>query len=84
VLVAFAAETGDKGAALASAKDKLARKGADLIVVNEVGVDKVFGQETNAITVLGADGSITDLAEAPKEEIADAVWDLVVTRLFPD
>jgi phosphopantothenoylcysteine decarboxylase / phosphopantothenate---cysteine ligase len=81
ILVAFAAETGDKGAALASAKDKLARKGADLIVVNEVGVDKVFGQETNAITVLGADGSIADLAEAPKEEIADAVWDLVTIRL---
>jgi len=81
VLVAFAAETGDKGAALASAKDKLARKGADLIVVNEVGVDKVFGQETNAIRVLGADGSVTELAEAPKEEIADAVWDLVTNRL---
>jgi phosphopantothenoylcysteine decarboxylase / phosphopantothenate---cysteine ligase len=83
ILVAFAAETGDKGAALASAKGKLARKGADLIVVNQVGVDKVFGQETNAITVLGADGSVTELAEAPKEEIADAVWDLVIRAARP-
>ena len=40
----------------ATARAKLARKGADLIVVNEVGVDKVFGADTNAVTVLGADG----------------------------
>ena len=46
-------------------------------MVNEVGVDKVFGQETNAVTVLGADGTVVELAEAPKEDIADAVWDLV-------
>jgi phosphopantothenoylcysteine decarboxylase/phosphopantothenate--cysteine ligase len=78
VLVAFAAETGD---AIANARGKLARKRADLIVVNEVGVDKVFGRDDNAVTVLGADGSTTELAEAPKEDIADAVWDLVVARL---
>jgi phosphopantothenoylcysteine decarboxylase/phosphopantothenate--cysteine ligase len=81
ILVAFAAETGKKRVALAHAKDKLARKNADLIVVNQVGVDKVFGQETNAITVLGADGSVSELAEAPKDEIADAVWDLITARL---
>ncbi|SDZ32271.1 phosphopantothenoylcysteine decarboxylase / phosphopantothenate--cysteine ligase [Micromonospora pattaloongensis] len=78
VLVAFAAETGD---ALANARAKLARKRADLIVVNEVGVDKVFGAETNAATVLGADGSTEVLPERPKEDLADAVWDLVVARL---
>ena len=58
-------------------------KKADLIVINEVGVDKVFGQETNAATVIGADGTTTDLPESPKEDVADAVWDLVVARL-PD
>jgi phosphopantothenoylcysteine decarboxylase / phosphopantothenate---cysteine ligase len=83
ILVAFAAETGGKDAALANAKAKLDRKRADLIVVNEVGVDKVFGQETNAITVIGADGSLTELPEAPKPEIADAIWNLVVARLPP-
>jgi phosphopantothenoylcysteine decarboxylase/phosphopantothenate--cysteine ligase len=79
VLVAFAAETGD---AIEHARGKLVRKRADVIVVNEVGVDKVFGQETNAVTVLGADGSTTEFAEAPKEDVADAVWDLIVER-FP-
>jgi phosphopantothenoylcysteine decarboxylase/phosphopantothenate--cysteine ligase len=78
VLVAFAAETSD---AVANARVKLARKRADLIVTNEVGVDKVFGAEANAATVLGADGSTTVLDERPKEDLADAVWDLVVARL---
>jgi len=80
VLVAFAAETTD---ALPNARAKLLRKKADLIVVNEVGVDRVFGQETNAVTVLGADGSSVELAEAPKEDIADAVWDLIAPRIRP-
>jgi phosphopantothenoylcysteine decarboxylase / phosphopantothenate---cysteine ligase len=78
ILVAFAAETGD---AVANAKAKLTAKKADLIVVNEVGPDKVFGKATNTVTVLSADGSATELAEAPKEDIADAVWDLIVPRL---
>jgi len=77
ILVAFAAETAD---AIANARVKLARKRADLIVVNEVGVDKVFGRETNAVTVLDAAGTVAELAEAPKEDVADAVWDLVVSR----
>jgi phosphopantothenoylcysteine decarboxylase/phosphopantothenate--cysteine ligase len=78
LLVAFAAETND---AVANARKKLLRKNADLIVVNEVGTDKVFGQETNAVTVLGADGSVTDLAEASKDDIADATWDLIAELL---
>ena len=78
ILVAFAAETGD---AVANARVKLTAKKADLIVVNEVGPDKVFGKTTNAVTILFADGSATELAEAPKEDIADAVWDLIAARL---
>ncbi|PZM91265.1 MAG: phosphopantothenoylcysteine decarboxylase, partial [Actinobacteria bacterium] len=78
VLVAFAAETSD---AIENARIKLARKRADLIVVNEVGVDKVFGADTNAATVLGADGSVEVLPKQTKEELADAVWDLVLRRL---
>jgi phosphopantothenoylcysteine decarboxylase/phosphopantothenate--cysteine ligase len=78
ILVAFAAETGD---AMYHARGKLLRKKADLIVVNEVGEGKVFGQESNAVTVLAADGSTVEIAEAVKEDVADAVWDIVVTRL---
>ncbi|GAB3958866.1 bifunctional phosphopantothenoylcysteine decarboxylase/phosphopantothenate--cysteine ligase CoaBC [Micromonospora vulcania] len=78
VLVVFAAETGD---AEANGRAKLARKRADLIVVNEVGPDKVFGADTNTATVIGADGSVNRLPEQAKEDVADAVWDLVVARL---
>jgi phosphopantothenoylcysteine decarboxylase / phosphopantothenate---cysteine ligase len=79
LLVAFAAETHDGPA---NALAKLARKRADLVVLNEVGPDKAFGTEENSVTVFGADGStLLELADTPKEELADAVWDLVVSRL---
>ncbi|MFF5056892.1 bifunctional phosphopantothenoylcysteine decarboxylase/phosphopantothenate--cysteine ligase CoaBC [Micromonospora sp. NPDC000663] len=78
VLVVFAAETGD---AEANGRAKLARKRADLIVINEVGTDKVFGADTNTVTVIGADGSVSRLPEQAKEDVADTVWDLVVARL---
>ena len=78
LLVAFAAETHD---ALANARAKLVRKRADLIVVNEVGTDRVFGADRNTVTLLGADGSMTELGELPKEDVAHAIWDAVVARL---
>jgi phosphopantothenoylcysteine decarboxylase / phosphopantothenate---cysteine ligase len=79
VLVAFAAETHDGPA---NARQKLTRKRADLVVLNEVGPGKAFGTEENSVTVFGAGGvTLLELADRPKEELADAVWDLVVARL---
>jgi len=80
VLVAFAAETHD---AVPNARAKLSRKRADLIVVNEVGVDRVFGADRNTVILLGADGVTIELGELPKDDVADAIWDAVVTRLDP-
>ncbi|NUO56933.1 MAG: bifunctional phosphopantothenoylcysteine decarboxylase/phosphopantothenate--cysteine ligase CoaBC [Hamadaea sp.] len=80
VLVAFAAETHD---ALDNGAAKLVKKRADLIVVNEVGADKVFGADDNDVVVLGADGSTTTLGRRSKEDVADAVWDLVLDRWSP-
>ncbi|UQU67207.1 bifunctional phosphopantothenoylcysteine decarboxylase/phosphopantothenate--cysteine ligase CoaBC [Couchioplanes caeruleus] len=80
VLVAFAAETHD---ALENARGKLARKRADLIVVNEVGTDLVFGADHNTVTILGADGATVQLGELPKDDVADAIWDQVASRLDP-
>ncbi|HET9516936.1 MAG TPA: bifunctional phosphopantothenoylcysteine decarboxylase/phosphopantothenate--cysteine ligase CoaBC, partial [Actinoplanes sp.] len=71
VLVAFAAETQD---ALANAKVKLARKRADLIVVNEVGVDRVFGADHNTVTLIDAGGDTVALGRLPKDDVADAIW----------
>jgi phosphopantothenoylcysteine decarboxylase/phosphopantothenate--cysteine ligase len=81
VLVVFAAETVDTEDALANARQKLIVKNADLIVVNQVGTDKVFGSDANTATVLGADGTETVFPRQHKEDLADAVWDLITTRL---
>jgi len=85
VLVGFAAETGDAdGDVLAHGRAKLARKGCDLLVVNEVGEPghpTGFEGEDNAATVLGADGSSTSVPLGSKDALADAVWDLVAARL---
>ncbi len=78
VVVGFAAETGDAtGDVLAHGRAKLERKGCDLLVVNEVGVDRVFGQATNQAVILGADGSEVVVPSGRKAAVAAAVWDAV-------
>ena len=78
LVVGFAAETGD---VLANGRAKLARKGCDLLVVNKVGNGLAFGTADNEATVLSADGAEMKLPRAHKDEIADAIWDLVAARL---
>ncbi|MFJ8869260.1 bifunctional phosphopantothenoylcysteine decarboxylase/phosphopantothenate--cysteine ligase CoaBC [Streptomyces sp. NPDC102473] len=77
LVVGFAAETDD---VLANGREKLRRKGCDLLVVNEVGERKTFGSEENEAVVLGADGGETAVPYGPKEALADTVWDLVTAR----
>ncbi len=82
VVVGFAAETGDEtGDVLALGRAKLARKGCDVLVVNEVGAGKAFGTDDNTVTVLTSDGTSTTVGPASKDVVADAVWDHVVARL---
>ncbi|MFJ5710430.1 MULTISPECIES: bifunctional phosphopantothenoylcysteine decarboxylase/phosphopantothenate--cysteine ligase CoaBC [unclassified Streptomyces] len=78
VVVGFAAETDD---VLANGRAKLARKGCDLLVVNEVGEHRTFGSEENEAVVLAADGTETPVPYGPKEALAETVWDLVLPRL---
>ena len=77
LLIAFAAETDN---AVANGRAKLARKNADLIVVNDVSGGRTFGAEVNSATVLSVTGETTDIPECSKEDLADRVWDLVVQR----
>jgi phosphopantothenoylcysteine decarboxylase/phosphopantothenate--cysteine ligase len=82
VVVGFAAETGDAaGTVLDHARTKLARKGCDLLVVNDVGGGKVFGQEENEAVLLGADGSSSPIPRGSKGAVAQAIWDRVVGLL---
>jgi len=80
-IVGFAAETAgdpDHLAELGSAK--LRRKGCDLLVVNDVGAEEVFGASENAVLILGSDGTSRSLDRQSKADIADAVWSAVLAR----
>ncbi|MGY1838623.1 MULTISPECIES: bifunctional phosphopantothenoylcysteine decarboxylase/phosphopantothenate--cysteine ligase CoaBC [unclassified Modestobacter] len=82
VVVGFAAETGDaEGDVLTHARAKLARKGVDLLVVNDVSAGRVFGRDENEVTVLADDGTATPLPAARKDAVAAGIWDAVVRRL---
>jgi phosphopantothenoylcysteine decarboxylase/phosphopantothenate--cysteine ligase len=76
-IVGFAAEHG--GDAADRARAKLTRKGADLIVLNDVS-DPAIGFESaeNAVTLISSDDETT-LAQAPKDEIAEQILDRVDT-----
>src|SRR6478736_5251162 len=82
VIVGFAAETGDEtGTVLDLARAKLARKGCDLLVVNDVSGGAVFGSPDNEAVLLGADGSAVDVPRGSKTALAHVIWDQVVARL---
>ena len=74
VLVGFAAETHD---VVEHAKGKLARKAADLIVANDVSrSDAGFDVETNAVTMVSADG-IEDVPLQSKSAVAARILDRI-------
>jgi phosphopantothenoylcysteine decarboxylase / phosphopantothenate---cysteine ligase len=82
VIVGFAAETGDEtSSVLDLAREKLARKGCDLLVVNDVSGGAVFGSHDNEAVILGADGSATEVPRGSKTALAHVIWDEVVARL---
>ncbi|MDE3086154.1 MAG: bifunctional phosphopantothenoylcysteine decarboxylase/phosphopantothenate--cysteine ligase CoaBC [Acidobacteriota bacterium] len=79
LLVGFAAETAD---VVGRARAKLVSKGVDLVVANDVGAPGTgFDHDTNAVTILGADGSVRDVGLRSKDAVADAVLDSVVACL---
>ena len=75
--VGFAAET---ESVQAHARDKLERKGLDMIAANRVGLpDRGFASERNALSVLWPGGG-RELDLAPKAELARRLIDLVAER----
>jgi phosphopantothenoylcysteine decarboxylase / phosphopantothenate---cysteine ligase len=78
IVVAFAAEHG--GDAVARARDKLHRKRADAIVVNDVSRGEIgFDSEQNEVVVVDAERE-HPVPLGPKEEVADAILDRVQVR----
>ena len=82
-LVGFAAEVGRSGKALVErARSKLAEKGCDVVVANEVGRSGVgFGSDDNTVTLVFADGRCIDLPAARKESLARTIWDTIGPEL---
>jgi len=78
VIVGFAAETDD---VVANATAKLNRKGLDLIVANDVSAPHAgFQHDTNAVTIVVADGVVHHVPLSDKRAVARAVLDAVVAR----
>ena len=76
VLVGFAAETENL---ITNAQSKLERKGADLIVANDVSQDGVgFAHATNAVTLVARGTEPVEVALADKRSIARSVLNAVV------
>jgi phosphopantothenoylcysteine decarboxylase/phosphopantothenate--cysteine ligase len=76
IIVGFAAEHGAQ--ALDYGRDKLARKGLDAVVVNDVSQAGIgFDATDNEVTVLTGSGRETRLARTGKDRIADGILDLI-------
>lgn len=77
LVIGFAAETErDDDAFLELGRAKVARKGADYLVLNRVGWSEGFATERNTIVVVSRAGDIVTEAQGTKREVADAILDL--------
>ncbi len=78
VFVGFAVETGADDAIIARARDKLTRKGVDLVVANRS--DEAFAAETNRVHLVGRSETVS-LPVMNKLEVADSILDWLVLTL---
>jgi phosphopantothenoylcysteine decarboxylase/phosphopantothenate--cysteine ligase len=79
-VMGFAAETQDL---IANAQVKLAAKGLDLIVANDVSaLDAGFAADTNRVTIIDRGGRVEALPLMSKAAVAEAVMDRVATLLI--
>lgn len=78
IVVGFAAETQD---VVANGQAKLARKGADIIVANDVSAESgVMGGDRNRVTLLTADGAEA-WPELDKQQVAERLAQVIAERL---
>jgi len=75
IVVGFAAESHD---VVDAARRKLARKGCDLLVANDISrSDAGFESEGNAVLLLSPDGQVEELPLLPKAQVAARILDRV-------
>ena len=78
VIVGFAAETeADDAKLLDLGRAKVARKGADLLVVNRVGWTEGFATDTNTVVIVNRAGAIVGGASGSKASVAESILDVI-------
>ena len=80
MLIGFAAESHDL---LKNASEKIRKKNLDFVVANDITAPAAgFGADTNAVRILGADGSSMEYA-GTKEDVAEEIWNTVLGENRP-
>jgi phosphopantothenoylcysteine decarboxylase / phosphopantothenate---cysteine ligase len=78
-IVGFAAETEH---VIDNARTKLDAKHLDLVVANDVSQEGIgMGADENEVTIIGRDGTLENIARAPKAIVADAIVRIISSRL---
>jgi len=67
---------------VANAREKVKRKGLDLIVANDITEkDCGFGTETNRVTIIDSKGKVDELPLLHKGQVAERILDKLLTLL---
>ena len=77
VVVAFAAET--DADSVAAAQAKMARKGADVIYLNNVSGGAIFGSPSTSGSIIDSTGLVHSFSDISKESLAEALINHVIT-----
>jgi len=83
IFIGFAAETIGGDELMLAGRDKLQRKGCDLLVANDVSGGQVFGQSTTAAIIMDSRGGSLAVPSTTKIDLADQLLD-VVANWEPD
>ena len=79
IFIGFAAETIGGDELILAGRDKLQRKGCDLLVANDVSGGQVFGQSTTAAIIVDSRGGLLAVPSTTKIDLADQLLDVVAT-----
>jgi phosphopantothenoylcysteine decarboxylase/phosphopantothenate--cysteine ligase len=78
IVVAFAAET--DGDSIALAQEKMRRKGADFIYLNNVSGGAIFGSTQTSGTIINTSGAIESFVDISKEKLAHSLINRALER----
>jgi phosphopantothenoylcysteine decarboxylase/phosphopantothenate--cysteine ligase len=78
VIVAFAAETDKKS--IEMAQEKMARKGATLIYLNDVSGGAIFGSDNTSGVIIDSTGVLEECVDISKENLAHALINQAISK----